>query len=231
MLRRKLLVITLLLLSTAAVAIEEDGKEYKTYVRDGHPVYYCIFDGIGIEVYTRPGNLFEPHILITNMSGKDFLFEPKKIKAYCYAVDNYPKETRNILKRYFDLKWDLSLLTRDSLQVYSKEEYRKTRDSQLMWNSILSLVMSSAIEGALVSNTPEKDYWIRLHGEANSAEGVTEWMSQVKTIDDDYWQTNTIMNMTSHRGFIGIKRRKADHIVLEIPVNGELFTFLIRENN
>lgn len=136
-----------------------------------------------------------------------------------------------MLKRYFDLKWDLSLLTRDSLQVYSKEKYRKTRDCQLMWNNILSLVMSSAIEGAFVSNTPEKDYWIRLHGEANSTEGVTEWMSQVKTIDDDYWQTNTIMNMTSHRGFIGIKRRKTDHIVLEIPVNGELYTFLIRENN
>jgi hypothetical protein len=33
--------------------------------------------------------------------------------------------------------------------------------------------------------------------------------------------------MTEHCGFIGLKRRKADHIVLEIPVNGDVYTFLI----
>lgn len=32
---------------------------------------------------------------------------------------------------------------------------------------------------------------------------------------------------TCPRDSFGLKRRKADHIVLEIPVNGDVYTFLI----
>ena len=82
-----------------SVMATQDAKEYKTYVKDNHRVYYCTNQGISIVVDPSPRGLFEPHITIINDSGHDFVFEPKEIRAYAYAAPgNTYKETRYLRK-------------------------------------------------------------------------------------------------------------------------------------
>ena len=65
------------------------------------------------------------------------------------------------------------------------------------------------------------------HQEEMATAGEASRRFELQRINEGYWRANTIFDMTEHCGFIGLKRRKADHIVLEIPVNGDVYTFLI----
>jgi hypothetical protein len=80
---------------------EQDTKEYKTYVKNDHHVFYCSHNGILVVVDPTIGGLFEPHITIINDSGHEFLFEPKKIKVSAYAIPgNTHKGTRYRTERF-----------------------------------------------------------------------------------------------------------------------------------
>ena len=72
-----------------SVMATQDAKEYKTYVKDNHRVYYCTSQGISIVVDPSPRGLFEPHITIINDSGHDFVFEPKEIRAVKPVKSSY----------------------------------------------------------------------------------------------------------------------------------------------
>ena len=60
-----------------------------------------------------------------------------------------------------------------------------------------------------------------------AVEGEAQRGIEMQRIDEGYWRANTIFDMSEHSGFIALKKRKADHIVLEIPVDGEVYTFLV----
>lgn len=42
----------------------------------------------------------------------------------------------------------------------------------------------------------------------------------MKRVDEGYWRSNTIFPQTSHKGFIAIKKFKADNLIIDIPING-----------
>lgn len=222
-------IFTLLLLTTACVlsTTAQDAKEYKTYVKNDRLVHYCNHEGITVIVDVTESGLFEPHISIINDTGHEFLFEPKKIKAYCYALKNQGSETRNRLARYFDLNLDKSPLEKDSLRVYTYEKYSRKQSNAIFWGNLLAQAIVGAVDAVAEPNTPEGRYWARAHQEEMATAGEASRRFELQRINESYWRANTIFDMTEHCGFIGLKRRKADHIVLEIPVNGDVYTFLI----
>ena len=106
----------------------QDTKEYKTYVKNDCLIHYCNHKGVTVVVDVTEGGLFVPNISIINNSGHEIIFEPKKIKAYCYAVKDYSKETRSMLTRYFDKGMDMTPLVKDSLMIYPYEKYKSKRN-------------------------------------------------------------------------------------------------------
>lgn len=205
----------------------DDLKEYKTYVKNDRLVHYCNYNGITVVVDVTEGGLFEPSITIINDTGHEILFEPQKIKAYCYAIKNHGKETRNMLARYFDLGLDKSPLVKDSVVVYTYEKYFRKQKNNIWWGNMLASVIVGGIDATIEPNTPEGRYWARAHQEEVLENGAVQRRYELQRINDGYWRANTIFDMTEHNGFIGLKKRKSDHIVLEIPVDGEVYTFLI----
>ena len=63
----------------ASVTAQTDQKEYKTFVKNDHHVYYCTHNGVTVVVDPTVDGLFEPHITIINESGHEFLFEPRRL--------------------------------------------------------------------------------------------------------------------------------------------------------
>lgn len=50
---------------------------------------------------------------------------------------------------------------------------------------------------------------------------------EIKRIREQYWRANTIFDGEEHEGFIAIKPVKSQYLILDIPVNGENFHFII----
>lgn len=228
------LLVTLLFAAISASAMAQDTKEYKTYVKNDRLVHYCNHNGITIVVDVTYNGLFEPHISIINDTGHEILFEPKKIKAYCYGIKNYAFDGgRNHLTPYFDRGMSLSdlekktTLVKDSLRIYSFEKYGRKKSNAIFWGNVLASAIVATADAIAEPNTPEGRYWTRTHQEEIVAEGEVGRRFELARINEGYWRANTIFDMTEHNGFIGLKKRKTDHIVLEIPVDGEVFTFFV----
>lgn len=228
------LLVTLLFAAISASTMGQDTKEYKTYVKNDRLVHYCNHNGITVVVDVTDDGIFEPHISIINDTGHEILFEPKKIKAYCWGIKNYTFDSgRNLLTHYFDRGMSISdledktTLEKDSLRVYTYEKYRRKQSNAIFWGNVLAAAIVGTVDAIAEPNTPEGRYWARAHQEETVAEGEVRRRFELARINEGYWRANTIFDMTEHNGFIGLKKRKTDHIVLEIPVDGEVYTFLV----
>lgn len=224
---KKIFLALLLAVSFVTTATAQDQKVYKTYVKNDRLVHYCNYKGVTVIVDVTESGIFEPQISIINDTGHEFVFEPKKIKAYCYGVEYRGSSTRNLLAQYFDLNLDKSPLVKDSLRVYTFEKYANKQSNAIFWGNVLAQTLVATVDAVVQPNTPEARYWARAHQEEIAANGEAARTYELQRINEGYWRANTIFDMTEHSGFIGIKRRKADHIVLEIPVDGEVYSFLI----
>lgn len=224
---KKNVFLTLLFVVSSINAMGQDTKDYRTYVKNDRLVHYCNYRGITVVVDVTGSGLFEPHISIINDTGHEILFEPKKIRAYCYAIKNQGKETRNLLTRYFDQNVDKSPLVKDSLKVYTYEKYYRKESNAIFWGNVLASAIVAIADAVAEPNTPESRYVARAHQEEIMVEGEIRRRYELRRINEGYWRANTIFDMSEHSGFIGLKKRKTDHIVLEIPIDGEVYTFLI----
>lgn len=228
-----MLVTLLFAVFSVSSSMAQDAKEYKTYVKNDRLVHYCNYNGITVVVDVTDYGLFEPHISIINDTGKEILFEPKKMKAYCFGIKHYGNETRNQLTPFFKRGLTISdleqktTLVKDSIRIYTYEKYYRSQSTAMFWGNALAAVIVGVADAAFEPNTPEGRYWARAHFEEMAEEGNAQRRYELARIDEGYWRANTIFDMSEHTGFVGLKRRKTDHIVLEIPVGDELFTFFV----
>lgn len=211
------------------VMASQETKEYKTYVKDNHHVYYCSYQGMNVVVDPTPGGLFEPHITIINDSGHDFVFEPDKIRAYAYAVPNNTyKETRYRVERFLEQGGDASLLEQDSLSIYTPEKYKKKTSSTYWWSSLLTETIVAGIE-AVGSQDADTRNLYDVNRERRIDEANYDHQKELKRIEEGYWRTNTIFDHSEHNGFIAIKPVKSSYLILDIPVDGETYRFVISD--
>ena len=209
---------------------EQDTKEYKTYVKNDHHVFYCSHNGILVVVDPTIGGLFEPHITIINDSGHEFLFEPKKIKVSAYAIPgNTYKGTRYRTERFLS-KGDTLCFEKDELQVYTPEKYTKKRVNSMWWSDFLGEVLVAGVETLASTGDKRTEYWNDVRRDRRNQEAEAERKAERERISEGYWKANTIFDCSEHEGFIAIKPVKTQYIILDIPVDGENFHFLIDNN-
>lgn len=209
---------------------EQDTKEYKTYVKNDHHVFYCSHNGILVVVDPTIGGLFEPHITIINDSGHEFLFEPKKIKVSAYAIPgNTYKGTRYRTERFLS-KGDTLCFEKDELQVYTPEKYTKKRVNSIWWSDFLGEVLVAGVETLASTGDKRTEYWNDVRRDRRNQEAEAERKAERERISEGYWKANTIFDCSEHEGFIAIKPIKSQYIILDIPVDGENFHFLIDNN-
>lgn len=209
---------------------EQDTKEYKTYVKNDHHVFYCSHNGILVVVDPTIGGLFEPHITIINDSGHEFLFEPKKIKVSAYAIPgNTYKGTRYRTERFLS-KGDTLCFEKDELQVYTPEKYTKKRVNSIWWSDFLGEVLVAGVETLASTGDKRTEYWNDVRRDRRNQEAEAERVAERERISEGYWKANTIFDCSEHEGFIAIKPIKSQYIILDIPVDGENFHFLIDNN-
>jgi hypothetical protein len=219
-----------------SAAAQTDQKEYKTFVKNDHHVFYCTHEGVTVVVDPTQGGIFEPHITIINDSGQEFLFEPKKIVATAYGIPgNTYKKTRYRVERFLE-KGDTLGFEKDVLKIYTPEKYIKEENKASWWASFIGNAVRTAVVvgvDALADKdrTPEERAVNRLierqESERFHQKMEDEHQQEVKRIEEHYWRANTIFNGEEHEGFIAIKPINSQYIMLDIPVNGENFHFII----
>ena len=142
---KNLLVCLLMAMIGASATAQTDQKEYKTFVKNDHHVYYCTHNGVTVVVDPTVDGLFEPHITIINESGHEFLFEPKKITAQAYGIPgNTYKSTRYRVERLLE-KGDTLGFEKDVLTIYTPEKYQKKASRTLWWAGLRTSTSSSII--------------------------------------------------------------------------------------
>jgi len=209
------------------VMAEKDQKEYKTFVKNDYHVFYCSYQGICVIVDPTAGGLFEPQITIINNSGREFVFEPKKIKAFAYAAPhNTYKETRYRVDQYLEHGGDTSKLLQDSLAIYSPEKYMKKTNNTHWWGNLLGETIVAGIE-ALGPQDADARFLNQIRREDRIEEADHERQQELKRISEGYWRANTIFNRSEHNGFIAIKPVNSSYLILDIPIENEIFHFVI----
>ncbi|WP_028911461.1 hypothetical protein [Prevotella sp. MA2016] len=210
---------------TAALA-ETDTKTYRTFVKNDRHVFFCSHRGITVVVDPTVGGIFEPHISIINESGRAFVFEPKTITAEAFAIPgNDSKYTRYRTERFL-AKGDTTGMERDQLTIYTPEKYSKKVSRSMWWGSFLTELVVAGVES--IGETDERQqFWNDVHREKRIDEAEAERHAEKRRISEGYWRANTIFADEEHEGFIAIKHVSTKYLLLNIPVDGETFHFII----
>ena len=206
-----------------------DNKDYKYFIRNDKHVCYCTSGGITVIVDPSPAGICQPAITIINESGSDFVFEPRNIKAFTYGI---PKQKniweRRHVKMWFDCGYSPDKLERDSLEVYSYEKYHRLTSRNLWWGAFIGNVISTVAD-AVAASDKNGYYWMIERSQRRNEQSSMLRNKALKQIDDSYWRANTIFDGEEHYGFIVVKESLSDQLVLQIPVNGELFEFFVQD--
>ena len=206
---------------------ETDAKEYKTYVKNNYKVFYCTHEGVSVVVDPTEDGLFEPHISIINNSGHEIMFEPKDIRAYAYAIPgNTAKSTRYRVGTFLDRGGDASRLETDSLKIYTPKQYRKKQSRTNWW----AMVLTEVVVGSVEQLGPQDDVTRMenaLYRRDRNNEFVKMQQEDKRRVDEGYWKANTIFDGSEHQGFIAVKPVKTEYLILDIPVDGEIFHFVV----
>lgn len=223
---KKLFICLAMALVSLNIMADTDEKEYRTYVKNDHMVFYCTHQGITVIVDPTEDGLFEPHITIINESGHDFIFKPQQITVQAYAIPgNTFKGTRYRVERYL-AKGDSSYFEKDKLKLYTPAKHAKKHSNTMWWSSFLTEMAVASIE-AIGENDARQQYWNDVRREKRIDKDADDRQHEITRINEGYWRANTIFNGSEHEGFIGIKPIKSQFITLDIPVDGENFHFLI----
>ena len=226
---RKILLCLLMAMIGSAVMAETDSKEYYTFVKNDRHVFFCSHRGITVVVDPTEGGIFEPNITVINESGHDFVFEPKKIKAYAYAIPGINSKSARYRTERFLAKGDTLGFDKDELVVYTPEKYSKKRTKTMWWSDFIGELVVAGVE-SIGTNDKRTEYWNDVRRDRRIQDAEDARQLEKARISEGYWRANTIFNCSEHEGFIAIKSVHTQYLILDIPVDGENFHFLIDNN-
>ena len=123
------------------------------------------------------------------------------------------------------------------MKIYTPEKYIKVENKANFWATLLVGVVNGAVKvGANAlrgddNRSPEERAADRLiedkYDDRLYQDMSNEHQQEIKRIKEQYWRANTIFDGEEHEGFIAIKPVKSQYLILDIPVNGENFHFII----
>ena len=205
-------------------------KTMQSFIKDGQPVEYYSYNGINISLalseQRQYGKYYVAYITIENLTGHPFNFFTSTIQA-TYTRKN--KETNGI--------------------VLTNAEYMKIVNRRQAWNTAINTYNeNSAARGAGYSysnsnsrisaynqtatiNSNSRTYnaangYIAQQNAQNNINNFQNEQQQIKSVlNQGYLKDNTIDNQQKIIGYVNIKFEKSDKITINVPVNGEVFSF------
>jgi len=205
--------------------------EKKLIYQDGIPVQYYFIDGlsVAVKISTKQlyGSYYEAFITIENGSGNQFDFDPSYITAS------------------FDLDGKIS-----EAEILSYNDYIKKVKRRQAWTAAFTaFAEAAAATSAGYSSSNLNAYAQGSNGKSvsvhasstsyngaatyaasqNAANNVGQMLNQQydikRNISEGYLKINTVFPNSRLIGFINIKQENADHILLNVPVNGKVYHF------
>ena len=202
---------------------QQDTKEYKTYVKNDRLVHYCTHQGVTVVVDPVDFGKWDITLTIINKSGHEILFKPQLVKARCYtASGNLANEVKHSLERFLKSKLDTASLPKEELEIYSSGKGITRRSNSYAigeYGSTLTYICKRLDEISALQG--KNMYASRVLPYQN---GENERLRKFRM---HQWCANTLPDFSECQGYVLINGIKADHVLLEIPVDGETYTFLL----
>ena len=98
--------------------------------------------------------------------------------------------------------------------------------SAYWWGNILTETIVAGVE-AIGPQDADTRYFNEINREKRIDETSYNNKQELKRIEEGYWRANTIFDHSEHNGFIAVKPVKTSYLILDIPVDGETYRFVI----
>ena len=229
-------------------------KEMRYYYKDGGVVEYYQDNGLTIAVTLsydfNYGKYYRANILIQNRTGKDINFHPSNITAKIHAksgidtqVLTYAEYMKKVKKRQ---NWNSFAVAFSESMAATNAAYSSstTHSSVSGYSNSFSSVYgyygntygsaygSTYSYGSAygTSTTKKYDGAAAYAAQQNASNNIANYQNQQyhikRTISEGYVKLNTIMNETEYVGYVNIRYKKTDRMVIYIPINGKTYLFL-----
>ncbi|MDN3689048.1 hypothetical protein [Cyclobacterium jeungdonense] len=230
-------------------------KEYGIYYKDGDPVFYYNHKGITVAVmltYNQNyGKYYQANIMVKNLSGREFNFDPNQItaimqkndKVYEPEVLSYEEYMKKVKRQQnwnaFAVAFSESMSANQAAYSSSSSSttssgYSNTTGSAsgYVGDTYGSIYGSSSTYGSSYSTTYSQNYdgQAAYLAQQNANKNISNYQANQysikQTISEGYLRLNTIHNETEYIGYVNIEyEKKIEEIVLSVPVNGTTYTF------
>jgi len=203
----------------------------KVIYDDGQPVQFYNIEGMSVAVKLSTkqlyGDYYEAYITIENGSQPQFDFDPSNITA---ALQEEGVVTEGEVMTYEDYMkkvkrrqgWTAAFTAFAEAAAATTAGYSSTKTNTYAQTS-------SGKSISIQSKTTSYDAGAQYAATQNAANNINGLVSQQydikQTISQGYLKINTVFPNSRLVGFVNIKYRKADHIFLNVPVNGKVYHF------
>ncbi len=201
------------------------------YYQDGQPIEFYNVDGIyiAVKISTKQlyGDYYEAYIEIDNGSNPQFDFDPGHITASLEdqgiaaegEVMTYDEYIKKVKRRQ---NWTTAFAAFAEAASATSAGYSSSKTSAYTQTS-------SGKSVYVQSNTKSYDGAAQYAAVQNAANNVNNMVGQQsdirQTISEGYLKVNTIFPNMKLVGFVNIKYQKANHMLLNVPVNGKVYHF------
>jgi hypothetical protein len=205
--------------------------ERKVIYQDGFPVQFYFTDGLSVAVKLSTkqqyGSYYEAYVTIENGTNEQFNFDPTNItaslesegKAAAGEVLGYDEYIKKVNRRQ---KWTAAFS--------AFAEYAAATSAGFSSTTVNAYARSSSGRSASVSaSSTSYNGAAQYAATQNAANNVNQLVNQQydikRSISEGYLKLNTIFPNSRLIGFVNIKFHDAEHILLNIPVNGKVYHF------
>ncbi len=203
----------------------------KVIYQDGQPVQFYLVDGLSVAVKLSTkqlyGNYYEAYITIENGSSPEFDFDPSYITASIEKggevesaeVLTYDEYMKKVKRRQ---GWAAGFSAFAEVAAATSAGYSSTTTSVYAHNSSGK---SASVHATSTSYDGAAAYAASQNAANNIGQLANQQFDIKKTISEGYLKRNTVFQNSRVVGFINIKYSDADHMLLNVPVNGKVYHF------
>lgn len=203
----------------------------KIVYNDGIPVQYYFVDGLSVAVKLSTkqlyGDYYEAYVTIENGTGEQFNFDPTDITA---SLEKDGKvEDGEVLSYNLYMKkakrrqaWTSAFTAFAQVAAATSAGYSSSNTNA---NVTSSSGRSVSIQASTTSYNGAAAYGASQNATNNMNQLASQQYNIRQSISEGYLKLNTIFPNSRLIGFINIKHKDADHIYLNVPVNGKVYHF------
>jgi hypothetical protein len=205
--------------------------ERKVIFHNDQPVQFYLKDGltVAVKLSTKQlyGSYFEAYVTIENGSGPEFTFDPSDITASLEKAGEVHEGEVLTFSEY-----DKKVKRRQNWTAAFSAFAEMASATSAGYSSSTTTASARSSSGAYAygkANTTSYNGAAQYAATQNAANNIGQLANQQynirQTISEGYLKKNTIFPNSRIVGFINIKYQDADHILLNVPVNGKVYHF------